>query len=52
MELKWCSCKVVSIKFFLSYRSEARYAVRLDIVTCTGLCVTYKTGSGLDEWIY
>jgi hypothetical protein len=20
-------------------------------VTCRGLCVTYKTGSGLDEWI-
>jgi hypothetical protein len=22
------------------------------IVTCRGLCVTYKTGSGLDDWVY
>jgi hypothetical protein len=22
------------------------------IVTCRGLRVTYKTGSGLDDWIY
>jgi hypothetical protein len=22
------------------------------IVTCRGLCVTYKTGFGLDDWIY
>jgi hypothetical protein len=25
---------------------------RICIVTCRGLCVTYKTGSGLDDWIY
>jgi hypothetical protein len=23
-----------------------------DIVTCKGLCVTYETGFGLDDWIY
>jgi hypothetical protein len=24
----------------------------VNIVTCWGCCVTYKTGSGLDDWIY
>jgi hypothetical protein len=22
------------------------------IITCRGVCVTYKTGFGLDDWIY
>jgi hypothetical protein len=29
-----------------------RRAVLNNIITCRSLRVTYKTGSGLDDWIY
>jgi hypothetical protein len=28
------------------------HSVHFNIVTRMGLCVTYKTGFGLDDWIY